>query len=377
MRIGYSYWGYLGDHKFDDEGNPASTPDGNATYSWALIWELLCSGHEVYQMQQDRDAVGWKLTGPNGLFSAFSTRKRHDAWSRMVRTDGVSFPELDVLLLEWRFTIPGRNTEADRLKPGWQPDLDRQTRLLQHYRSTKTKVVIWDLDHKLTFDEERYWAPDAIIETSVKPREQSMRRRRVEPPMVIGDLLQFDTVQVNPCLKLVYVGSRYERDDIITEYIGPASDVYPGQIVFYGNWLKSVDECRKLWPNVCYEDRISTVDFHAAYSEAVACPLLAKRSYIKTGFITPRPWEAILFGTIPVGIRQMHGIDQYAINNVEDGDEMTDLLYEMSQMTLRERDILRHESAHKLGFMDARHFVDVIEEIANEADFVVPEEHNG
>ena len=32
MRIGYSYWGFLGDRKYDDNGNLLSTPDGNAFY---------------------------------------------------------------------------------------------------------------------------------------------------------------------------------------------------------------------------------------------------------------------------------------------------------------------------------------------------------
>lgn len=377
MRIGYSYWGFLGDHKFDEAGNPASTPDGNATYSWSIIWELLTRGHLVYQMQQDRDAVGWRMTGPDGLFAAFSPYKRHQAWSRMVRTDGIDLPELDVLLLEWRFPIPGRNCLEDAGKPGYQPDLQRQHQLLRHYSGTKTKVIIWDLDHKVTRLDEEYWTPDAILETSVKPLQQAMVRRRVEFPTLTAELLQHETIQADPMRKLVYVGSRYERDDVITEYVKPASDAYPGQVEFHGNWLNSLEACRELWPNVSFNGRITTNDFWDVYSTAVACPLLAKRSYIETGFITPRPWEAVLFGTIPVGIRQMRGIGRYVTHSVGSGDEMVELLYELSQLTLKERDILRQECAHKLSFMDARHFIDVIEEVADESYNVVPEEHHG
>lgn len=381
MRVGYSYWGFLGDHKLDADGNELSTPDGNATYSWALIHEMQERGHTVYSMQIERDLSGISKYGED-LFAAFSRRKRFNAFNAVLPTHGEQFPELDVLLVEWRFPIPGRNCPpleaGERGTGGYsQPDLDRQRDLLRHYSTTKTKIVIWDLDHKLTLGEEVYWEPAAILETSVNPRQQYMPRRRVEPPFIINDLLQFPTVQADPRKKLAYVGSRYERDDVITKYISPPSDAYPGQVHFYGNWLNSLKECERLWPNVAYNGRITTKDFRSAYADAVACPLLAKESYIKTGFITPRPWEAVLFGTIPVGIRSMAGIEQYAINNVEDGDEMTDLLYEMSQMTLSERDLLRQESAHMLRHMDARHFVDVIEDVANESDYVVPEEHNG
>ena len=54
MRIGYSYWGFLGDHKVFG-GREVSTPDGNSTYSWSIVHEALEHGHEVWMMQQDRD----------------------------------------------------------------------------------------------------------------------------------------------------------------------------------------------------------------------------------------------------------------------------------------------------------------------------------
>ena len=46
--VGYFYWGYLGDKKFDKNGNEVSTPDGNAFYSWSIIKALQDAGHLVY-----------------------------------------------------------------------------------------------------------------------------------------------------------------------------------------------------------------------------------------------------------------------------------------------------------------------------------------
>ena len=182
MRIGCSYWGFLGDNKFDASGNEVSTPDGNATYSWSLLWEMQIRGHLVYMMQHDRDEVGWRM-GADGLFSAFSQQRRTDAYLRTIRTDGHRLPELDVLILEWRFRIPGRNCPSDNVMSTHdvysQPDLDRQVELLRHYRERNTKIIIWDLDHKLLPLEEAYWQPDAIFETSVSPPFPGVRRTPV------------------------------------------------------------------------------------------------------------------------------------------------------------------------------------------------------
>ena len=65
MRLGYSYWGFLGDYKEDHLGNALSTPDGNASYSWSIIHEAQSRGHEVYLMQQDRDWPAYKRHGPD------------------------------------------------------------------------------------------------------------------------------------------------------------------------------------------------------------------------------------------------------------------------------------------------------------------------
>lgn len=372
MRLGYSYWGFLGDFKEDADGNALSTPDGNATYSWSIIHEARKRGWTVWAMQQDRDQHAFMRHGGN--FAAFSERKRIDAYVGLLQTNGVELPELDVLLVEWRMPILGRNTNepmpveralGSKLPPGLQPDLYRQAEVLNYYRQKGTKIIIWDLDHKLTHDDEGFWTPDAIFETSVTPLHQQQQRTRVEPPTVIDDLMQFPTLAANPLRRLAYIGSRYERDDVITEYVKPVSDRWPFQVEFWGNWLRTVEECRKLWPRVSYNDRITTRDFRKVYGEAVACPLLAKRSYLETGFITPRPWEALLFGTLPVGISQAKGIDQYCLFTAGSGEEMVQVVEQLSETRYPERNRLREESIQKLLFMDVKHFADRIEEVAN------------
>lgn len=379
MRIGYSYWGFLGDNKLDKDLNNVSAPDGNATYSWALIHEAIARGHDVYQMQEDRDYFGYDKYGPAN-FCTFSASKRYYAWLDLRKTDSEPFPELDVLLLEWRFPIDGRNVDVmygvfdngeqvysyDKLRH--QPDFYRQLDLLRHYSGTKTKIIVWDLDHKLETRSEEDWNFDAIFETSVQPKHQFIKRTSVEFPTIVADMLEYTTLSSREEKKLVYVGSRYERDDVITEWINPTANAFPGQVQFYGNWLKSVDQCRELWPHVKYMDRITTNGFREAYGRAVACPLLAKRSYLKTGFITPRPYEALIFGTLPVGLKGHLGIEKYVLPEhiAESGEHMVELVKEMSTYNVDMRRKKRRENADKLEFMDAKYFVDKIEEVVNE-----------
>jgi len=373
MRIGYSFWGFLADVKLDDNHNEVSSPDGNATYGWSIIWEAQRRGHQVFAMQKDRDYPAYKSFHERA-FSAFSQQKRLSAYENIMHTQGSSqmLPELDVLLIEWRFPINGRNCDVkengdldfDSFKH--QPDLHRQVELLNHYKQTKTKIIVWDLDHKLTEQDEIMWQPDVVFETSSRPRRLHKDRVRIEPPTVVSDLLQWSPMFPDPNRKLVYVGSRYERDDVIDEWIKPVSDAFPYQVEFYGNWLKTVDDCRARWPNVKYCDRITTSGFRDAYGTAVGVPLLAKRSYLESGFITPRPWEAILFGTLPIGLASANGISQYVLDEfvAKDGLDMIDVVERMSKLSRAEKEKLREKNVEKLGFMDVKFFVDELEKAA-------------
>ena len=371
MRIGYSFWGFLGDFKIDDAGNELSTPDGNATYSWSIIWEAQQRGHAVHCMQENRDNNAWNKFGSIN-FSSFSEDKRTSAYCNLIHTSGKTYPELDVLLLEWRWPIPGRNCEVDNsdgmirdvfVEGKHSPDWIRQWDLINHYKSKNTKIILWDLDHKITHEDEMIVKPDAIFETSVSPLELTMKRTRVEPPFVISDLLQHPTVPVDSKRKMVYIGSRYERDDVINEWIKPVSDKFPGSVEFHGNWLNTEDECKKLWPDISFHKRCTTKDFYSIYSTAATCPLLAKKSYLSSGFVTPRVWETLLFGAIPIGLGSAKGISQYVEFVAKDDFELGEIAYTIAVNGnhFSMKDKIRKSNVERLEFMDAKYFVDKIE----------------
>lgn len=367
LRVGYSAWGFLGDNKIEN-GIEVSTPDGNASYSWSILWELQQRGYQVFWMQKNRDAEAvsqfWRKN-----FSSFSNEKRWLAYQATYQTGGRDLPDLDILLLEWRFPIPGRNTDDDVMSSAYQPDLRRQSQLLEHYSARGTKIVVWDLDHKLTVaDEEMLLKLDrkvAVFETSVSPLNQWITRTRVEPPVVPSALTEHPTLPSDAMQKSVYIGSRYERDDVITEWLGPLMNFFPMSVQFWGNWMNTVDECRKLWPHVKYNARVTMKDFRRVYGNASTCPLLAKRSYLESGFITPRPWEAVIFGTIPVGLGTHKGIEQYTPIVAHTPTEMISHAAWLSRCSLQERNTIREETAHLLSRCDVKHFVDRLEDVAN------------
>ena len=82
MIVGYSYWGYLGDTKYDVNGNVASTPDGNAFYSWSIIKELQDKECDVIQVMPDRDEPAYNKLGKD-LFKSFCQDERNSAYTNM------------------------------------------------------------------------------------------------------------------------------------------------------------------------------------------------------------------------------------------------------------------------------------------------------
>lgn len=365
MRLGYLFRGFLGDIKLGADGQEVSTPDGNATYSWSIEDECYRRGHRLIPLGENLDAPAAASLGQN-IFSAFSPKKRLRSYERMLQRgwsqlSHKTLPELDAVLIEWRWPIPGRNTVADRGTQGYQPDLDRQLQVMRHYADLGVPIVVWDLDHKLTAQDELLWAGAIdVIETAVSPRILTKVRHRVEPPFVMRDLLQHDIDERMPSHHLGYIGSRYERDETIDEWIKPITPPGTHRARFWGKWESDAD-VRERWPGVTFSGRIGVSGFRAAYCRVAGVPLLAKKSYYESGFITPRPWEALLFGAIPIGLKGHHGVEAYAAKVASDPADLLQHATWLRGLSPIRRRVVREESAHMLSHMDVRHFMDVIE----------------
>lgn len=356
MKIGYSFWGFLADIKMS-RGKHISTPDGNAFYSWSIIHALLEVGHKVYRMMPDRDNEALEKFGKNA-FSNFAKEKRYNAHKSMID----EWPDdLDVLLMEWRFPILGRNYHISKMHPSYQPDLDIQNKMLKKYANTKTKIIIFDLDYKITEEDERKVNPYCILETSNKPKSTPSKRILVDIPF---DFEEIDSFIIGPASlseHIVYAGNRYERDRMIDEYLVPLQDL---NIHLYGNWLEGGRDSFQKWPYFTYHNRISLKDFRKAYRCACTTILLSKDEYLKHGFMTARILESIFFGTIPIGLKEFYRIEKYLPEYliIKEANQARDIIEKsLVDYAWRVNEIVKLR--RNLKIMDCRNFVKTIENI--------------
>ena len=328
MRIGYSYWGFLGDRKYDDDCKILSTPDGNAFYSWSIINKLQSDGHTVFGIMPDRDEPGFRIEGIN-LFSSWCKNSRANAYLSLRHVEYLDFfsydnrrymtreklmdiwdsydiKSFDAIIHEWRMPIIGRNTAVDKDSENWQPDLFIQDVLIEYCVKNNIKLIIFDLDYKIpkdvVSDFVRVTKNIYIFELGNKwsslAYETNGRCRKVYIPFDFRFMNLFKP-KTTFTDDIVYIGNRYERDWCINKYLKNV----PGVKVF-GNWLEGQRHSDKEWPMINFGKRLQTSDMHDAYSNSATTILLAKKEYCENGFMTARILEAIFYGCVPLFIEE-------------------------------------------------------------------------
>lgn len=383
MKIGYSYWGYLGDMKFADDGMLASTPDGNAFYSWSIIHELQERGHEVYQMMPDRDFNGSMILGNDILFKSWAKDKRKSAYENMIkmfRTKGIEKLDelqvfmgwdeecrggLDLVLHEWRMEIPGRNTEDARGTDGWQPDLFFQNCLINYCIKRGIKMVIFDLDYKLSEDKVNELLSRGlklkVFELGTKWSGKDWAKK-VYIPFDFKSIYEFKPKSwVND--KLVYVGNRYERDWCIDKYIPQDMN----GVAVYGNWDEGGRDSKERWPKIDFRRRLQTCEMRDVYSSSASTILLAKHDYCEYHFMTARLIEAVFYCSVPLFIEEYgkETIEEFAgnhakrltVRSVDDVVKKSEELFTNYTMRVKMLNDIRE---HLRKFMDVKFFVDAL-----------------
>lgn len=328
MRIGYGYWGFLGDKKCVEDADGSlvevSTPDGNAFYSWSIIEELQKQGHIVMELMPDRDFVGYKRYGRE-LFGAWATDARFKAYEDLelgmdgyiaeANADGslkmlnVKMNEdaqgLDYVLWEWRWPIPGRNDLATyKSNPSaFQPDFVLQEAWLNMLKAMHVPVIVLDLDYKLTRADIIKYSIAGVIELGDKWENNGLcMSRRLQIPFNFRHIHTFPIVA--PEEDVVYVGNRYERDWCVNKYLPKGS-------IVYGNWLEGNRDSKETWPHLTFRKRLQTAEMYEAYSKASVTPLLGKLEYCEHGFMTARIIEAVFYGCLPLMLKEFRYGEQY------------------------------------------------------------------
>lgn len=386
--VGYSYWGFLTDTKYDSKGNKLSTPDGNAFYSWSIIFQLLENGYNVLRIMPTRDNFSF-VYDVNNPFSAFIKSKRLSAYYiskgikynddytkenvfKLWNEEGLN--KCSYIIHEWRMLIPGRN-DLQPTDKDFQPDYLLQEYLIEYCAKYNVDLVIFDLDYKLTEKDlvscKVKGVNYIVIELGNKwenHKEQykfiSKVSKTVNIPFLFSEINYFEYFNFGDFENnLVYIGNRYERDWCIDKYIPTEMK----NVKIYGNWLESGRDSADKWPNLKFGERLQTKDMYNVYSNSVCTILLAKEEYLKYSFMTARILEAIFYGCVPLFISEYgsYTIEKYAgvyaqLLTVENKSDVIDRCYMFKHNTELRASVILY-LREKLKFMDVKYFIRDIE----------------
>lgn len=276
MRIGYSFWGFLGPGVTD-------TPDGGRSHRRTLLDGIRRSGHELILLQANRDLA-----------------EAGDDFTSVYRWDR-GLPDIDALVLEWRWRIPRRN-DTPCGNPSHTCDLHRQDELVQHYTIRHaTPTVLWDKDQRLPPDAPLRGLPHVrVCEAALFPGPGATS---LLFPVADEALDQADPAALAGSVRdipLVYIGNQYDRDAVFTTYFAPAALELRHRVA--GKWPRT-----KSWPNVRFTGRTPFTEVAPLYRRSIATVLLAPSRYAASGQFTQRLFEAALQGCLPIAPETMRG----------------------------------------------------------------------
>ncbi|MER5689397.1 hypothetical protein [Streptomyces sp. NPDC002205] len=279
MKIGYSFWGFLGNGVTD-------TPDGGRSHRRPWIDALIARGHDVVFLQADRD----RLEAGEDLGGAYTF------------DDGV--PHIDALFLEWRWAITSRNTTVCGSE-GHTCDLHRQAQLINHYTVRhQTPTVIWDKDRTLRAESVWRRAHTRVCEAALAPTHGA---HSLLFPVAEDLLAQADPVALAAqCrdLALGYVGNQYDRDEPFDRFFAPAAARVEHLVA--GKWTKT-----DRWPHVHFIGRVPFEAAAGVYGRSLATVLILPERYAAVGQMTQRIFEAVLAGCLPLAPANIRYVNRF------------------------------------------------------------------
>jgi hypothetical protein len=397
MKIGYSAWGYVGDGELD-------SPDGGRLTRSLFLSRLIDTGYDIVWLQKNRDVDtnGNKLFCEDKIGSYPANREKvslcklqYAQPSSVIQEE--KFPEIDLLFVEWRWPIWGRNaliTGQMKDDKKWTPDLDRQNELLEYYgRNTEIKIIIWDKDEKMTkYDESRMATVIrdkltqrnrriTVLSPALKPQSNIYIRKTLLFPC---DLKTIVGTKVNKQIQhlIGYVGSQYERDEQVYKYINPFSFKYPEQVIFAGNWMKyekTAQHNSANFPCIKFVDRVLPKDMWKVYRFCLASLLMCKKNYAEHVHITQRIHEVAANGVVALGVSEQtkildpdvalsydgFGVDQFvgAENIVSDAYDLINRIEYLKALTVEKRQIILDQQIDHLKPFDIENVLIEFEKI--------------
>lgn len=337
MKIGYSFWGFLGPGITD-------TPDGGRSHRRVLIDALVAAGHDIVFLQIDRDlAEAGDRLGDRYAFD-------------------VGLPDIDALMLEWRWPIPGRNTTLCG-RPGHTCDLHRQNELVRYYSHVGVPTIAWDKDLRMEADDPMRTLTNVVVaEAGLHPRPGAASLLFPVADQALDAADPEQLARLPRSLPLVYIGNQYDRDDAFETFLSPAASRFRHRIA--GKWA---DTAR--WPHLNFTGRISFEQVKPLYADALATVLLAPPRYDAIAQVTQRLPEAVLNGCMPITPACLRDAGRFTPGalHVDDGADVIAVLEHIAGIAGTNAHAgLLQQCLGRLDTFRASRQVDVIETILTE-----------
>ncbi|MEO6082998.1 MAG: hypothetical protein ABIQ18_07810 [Umezawaea sp.] len=335
MKIGYSFWGFLGAGVLD-------TPDGGRSHRRVLIDGLRSRGHDTVFLQPDRD---YTEAGVD-LSDVYS-------WD-------VGLPEIDVLFLEWRWPIAGRNTSWCGAA-GHTCDLHRQQQLLDEYTHARgTVTIVWDKDRRLPTDDPLRHTPHVVVcEAAVHPTPGAISLLFPVADEIL-DAADPAALATQPRdLPLAYVGNQYDRDTAFGTFFAPAAATHRHLVA--GKWTRT-----EAWPHVSFTGRVPFTEVERIHGRTLATVMLLPERYAHTGQMTQRLVEAVLAGCLPLTPTTIRSAGLFTPPrlHVSDGTAVTTMLTHLQDIAgTSEHAELIADCLRALDVFRASHQLDVLDDL--------------
>ena len=384
MRIGYSAWGFVGEGVID-------SPDGGRITRALFLSRLIDKGYDVVWLQKNRDLDQYDkplFCKKNKTNIYYINDPQKVSLCDLQYTNAI-FPEIDVLFLEWRWPIYGRNCLALGENPtreyykNYTPDLDRQIELILYYTNLHEKcpkIVIWDKDNTMTKQDEAFigtrmtlqdnsslnWNKVTIFSPALFPEKHIFNRHTLHFPCDLQKIKEAKVVKSFDYL-IGYVGSQYDRDEQVYKYINPFSFKNPQKVVFAGNWTKYKEKTiHNLvnFPAIRFVDRILPSEMGKIYSKSLTSVLLCRPSYSETGHITQRIHEVASHGVIAIGLKEQKGIEQFILkdNIISDAYELEKCIERLKFLSIDKRQDILNQQIEMLELFDINNVIKKFED---------------
>ena len=244
MRIGYSFWGFLGPGITD-------TPDGGRSHRRPLIDGLTAAGHDLVFLQRNRDLeeAGHDLRATLRL-------------ARRAARDRRAVPGMAVAA-----TWP-QHHQMRQPRAHLRPAPSGRARRALHGRAQGSRRSSWDKDLRLEPRSPLRSLPSvAVCEAALEPSPgaDSLLFPVADTALDCADPVSLAAMP-RP-LPLVYAGNQYDRDEAFSMFFAPAAARYTHRVA--GKWTRTSD-----WPHVNFTGRCTFPEVRELHESALATVLL-------------------------------------------------------------------------------------------------------